>query len=239
MDLDLTGKTVIITGANGQVGAQLVESFCEHGARVLGVDYDDFDITDEEAVISFFSNSFDSHGKIDVLINNAGVSTFDPFLDRSEEDFRHVSNVNLWGTFSCIKQYAKNFSSRNLSSGSIINVGSIYGVVSPDPRIYTDCLRRNSEIYGATKAGIIQMTKYFAVHLADKDIRVNCVSPGGIFNPENPQGDDFIMNYSSRCPMGKMADVRDMMGSFLFFASGFSKYVTGQNIVVDGGLTAW
>ena len=239
MNINLDNKTVLITGANGQVGSQLAKSFKDCGANVLGVDYDDFDITNESSTEKFFLESFDKYKKIDVLINNAGVSTFDPFLDRKKEDFQWVSDVNLWGTFNCIKNYAKNFTNRDLTGGSIINVGSIYGVVSPDPRIYTDCLRRNSEIYGASKAGIIQMSKYFAVHLANKKIRVNCVSPGGIFNPDNPQGDNFIENYEFRCPMKKMASVEDMAGAFLFLASDMSKYVSGQNITIDGGFSSW
>ena len=87
--------------------------------------------------------------------------------------------------------------------GSIVNIGSHYGAISPDPRIYTDCNRKNSEIYGATKAAVIQMTKYFAVHSAEYNVRTNAVSPGGILDSDNPQGEDFQKNYSFRCPMGK------------------------------------
>jgi NAD(P)-dependent dehydrogenase (short-subunit alcohol dehydrogenase family) len=112
-------------------------------------------------------------------------------------------------------------------------------LISPDFRIYTDCERRNSEIYGATKAGIIQMTKYFAVHLARYGVRVNSISPGGIFNPEAPQGEDFVNNYSHRCPMGRMAQYEEVVGGILYFASSAAAYTTGQNLVIDGGMSSW
>ncbi len=120
-----------------------------------------------------------------------------------------------------------------------MNIGSIFGAVSPDFRNYTDCDRKNSEVYGATKAGIIQMTKYFGVHLADRNIRVNCLSPGGMFNPELPQGEDFIKNYSHRCPMGRMAKADEMIGGLFYLSSEASAYTTGQNIIVDGGMSCW
>ena len=110
---------------------------------------------------------------------------------------------------------------------------------SPDPRSYTDTDRQNSEVYGATKAGVIQMTRYFAVHMAQKNIRVNCVSPGGILNPTHPQGKDFIKNYSDRCPMGRMAHTHEIVGAVLYLSSSAASYTTGQNVVVDGGLSCW
>ena len=119
---------------------------------------------------------------------------------------------------------------------AIVNIGSIYGVVSSDPRIYTDCSRMNSEAYSASKAGVIQLTKYFSAHLAEHKIRVNCVSPGGIFNN---QGDDFVKNYSHRTPFSRMATVDEICGAIIFLASIDSNYITGQNIIVDGGFTSW
>ena len=235
----ITEKKIIITGCNGQLGSHLASFFSDMGADVISVDQEDFDITSEEETESFFSNIFLTKGPIDVLINNAGVSTFEPFLERSRDSFNWVTDVNLRGTFNCIKSYVSEFDKIDQKNGSIINVGSIYGIVSPDPRIYTDCERKNSEVYGASKAGIIQMTKYFAVHLASRNIIVNTVSPGGIYNPKNPQGDDFVSQYSSRCPMGRMANVEDMEGAFLFFSSDLSRYVTGQNLTVDGGFSIW
>ena len=124
----------------------------------------------------------------------------------------------------------------NKKKGCIINIGSIHGIVSGDPKIYTDCARKTSECYGASKAAIIHMTKYFAVHLAEFGIRVNCISPGGVFNN---QGKEFVENYSIRTPMGRMANEDEIAATAIFLASDDSTYITGQNIAVDGGWTSW
>ena len=147
-----------------------------------------------------------------------------------------VGEVNLFGAFNCINQIGSHMISNKIE-GSIINIGSIYGVVSSDPKIYTDCSRNNSEVYSATKAGVIQITNYFAVHLADYHIRVNCVSPGGVFNN---QGDDFVKNYSQRTPTKRMATPQEIVQAVIYFSdNSASSYVTGQNLLVDGGLTSW
>jgi NAD(P)-dependent dehydrogenase (short-subunit alcohol dehydrogenase family) len=122
------------------------------------------------------------------------------------------------------------------TEGSIINIGSIHGMVSGDPRIYTDCTRKTAECYGSSKAAIIHISKYFAVHLAEFGIRVNCISPGGVFNN---QGKDFVENYNYRTPMGRMANEVELAGAAIFLASAEASYITGQNIAVDGGWTAW
>ena len=131
------------------------------------------------------------------------------------------------------------FDKNNQKKGAIINIASIYGMISPDYRIYSDSDRKNSEVYGATKAGIIQMNKYFSVHLADRNIRCNSVSPGGIYNPENPQSDEFISNYSFRCPMKRMANTDEIVGAIAYFASDLASYTTGQNLAIDGGMSSW
>ena len=112
-------------------------------------------------------------------------------------------------------------------------------MISADPRIYTDCARNSPEIYAATKAGIIQLTKYYCVHLRDMNIRVNCLSPGGIFNPDSPQGKDFMDNYAYRCPMGKMGAAEDIANGVNFLASADAAYINGHNLVIDGGFSAW
>ena len=159
-------------------------------------------------------------------------------MERTEESFDWVTGVNLKGTFLCIQEYTKYCESTG-KPGTIVNIASHYGQVSPDPRIYTDCARRNSEVYGATKAGIIQMTRYFAVHLAEHKIRVNCIAPGGVRNPITPQGDDFQKNYGYRCPMDRMGEIEEMVGPILFLLSPAASYVNGQTLAVDGGTTAW
>lgn len=247
---NLKDKVVLVTGACGQLGSAICSSFIDSGAKVVGtdiklsgesdeIDMRVLDITNKSEVENTFKSVSNQYGSIDVLINNAGVSTFEEFEERPEESFDWVMNVNLKGTFFCIQSYVNTFDYQKQNIGSIVNIGSIFGVVSPDFRNYTDLNRKNSEVYGATKAGVIQMTKYFAVHLADRNIRVNAVSPGGIFNPNNPQGEGFIANYSGRTPMGRMANNEDMLGAILYLSGGAAKYTTGQNIVIDGGMSSW
>ena len=122
---------------------------------------------------------------------------------------------------------------------SIINISSVYSIISPDPRIYGSNDRNSSEIYGATKAGINQITKYFAVHLSNKNIRVNSISPGGIYNLKNPQDKKFIKKYSSRNPMKRMAKIQEIVGAAVYLASDASTYTNGHNLVVDGGMSSW
>ncbi len=245
------GKNILITGSNGQLGSLLCSSFLESEANVIGVDIHDSsekisgvdyyktDITINHDVTNFFNHLYKKYGHIDVLINNAGVAVFNPFLERTDSELDFVFNVNLKGTFFCIKNYVKQFRESHQKHGSIINIASIFGVVSPDFRNYTDCARNSSEIYGATKAGVIQMTRYFATHLAKDEIRVNCISPGGILNEQSPQGEDFQTNYGSRCPMGRLANAEEMVGAAFYLAGNGSTYTTGQNIVIDGGMSSW
>jgi NAD(P)-dependent dehydrogenase (short-subunit alcohol dehydrogenase family) len=146
-------------------------------------------------------------------------------------------DVNLKGTFHCIKAFIIHSASESRVR-SIVNIGSIYGVVSPDFRIYSEGDRRSPEMYGATKAGVIQMTRYFAVDLAKNGIRVNSISPGGVFNPESPQDPEFVRKYSERSPMGRMASESEIAATSIFLTSDLASYVTGHNLVVDGGYSS-
>ena len=121
------------------------------------------DIRKKREIEEAFSNGLNYFGKISSQINNAGVSIFKSWSNRTEQDFNWVTDINLKGTFFCM-QIFMNYSIKEKNIGSIVNIASHYGLISPDPRIYTDCDRRNSEVYGATKAGIIQMSKYFSVN---------------------------------------------------------------------------
>jgi len=250
---DLANKVVLVTGAMGQLGSEICKAFEKAGSTVFATDkaintkkvidskqvkYFEMDITDKASIIQGMDRVYAECDHLDVLINNAGVSCFEPFEERPEESFDWVMDVNLKGTFLCIQAYVNKIKEKG-HNGSIINIGSMYGLISPDFRIYTDCKRRNSEVYGATKAGIIQMTRYFAVHLARYGIKVNSVSPGGIFNAESPQGEDFIENYSYRCPMERMAKCEEVIGGILYLASSAAGYTTGQNLVIDGGMSCW
>lgn len=236
-------KTIFLTGANGQLGKAIIKK--------LSDDYDIFkidisadkdviddnticlDVSDVKEVRSLFGST-----NPDILINNAGISVFSDFLDRTEDELDDVYNVNLKGTINMINEFARQ-NQKNKTNKNIVNIASLYGLVSADPRIYTDTKRNSPEIYAATKSGIIQLTKYYCVHLREMNIRVNAISPGGIFNPKQPQGEDFIKNYSSRCPMNKMGSADDIANGVSFLISDDSGYINGHNLVIDGGFTAW
>jgi len=257
---DIQGSVILITGAAGQLGQATVTTAIKSGAKLICVDLDmsalieasqnngwgdkvllcSADIANEHSVIEAVKLGLERFGVIDALINNAGVSVFESWQERTIEDFDWVTSINLKGTFLFIKEYL-NYLIETKHSGSIVNVASFYGVISPDPRIYTDLNRRNSEVYGATKAGIIQMTKYFAINgvLDGADVRVNGIAPGGIRNPSNPQGEDFQRLYAERCPLKRMAEVEEMVGPMLFLISSDASYINGQTMIVDGGMTAW
>ena len=257
---DIKDFVIVVTGAAGQLGQAIVSRASASGAIVVCLDISlenlkevsasnhwgdtvellEADITNKESIALAFNYVIKKYKKIDALVNNAGVSIFEPWFDRNEEDFDLVMDVNLKGTFYCMKEFF-NYLIKSKYSGSVVNVASHYGIISPDPKIYTDCDRRNSEIYGATKAGVIQMTKYFAINaLADgASVRVNAIAPGGIRNSISPQGDDFQRLYSDRCPMERMAEVEEMVGPILFLVSSDASYINGQTIVIDGGMTAW
>lgn len=248
---DLKGETAIVTGSCGQLGKEICKSFLKIEMNVIGVDLDisknqiegvnyfELDITNENLVKKFFFEINENFDKISTLVNNAGVSVFEPFDERSSESLDWVFDVNLKGAFFCIKHFARLANLTGVFSRSIVNIASVYGLISPDFRIYNDGDRKNSEIYGATKAGLIQMTKYFSTHLSDNGIRVNSVSPGGIFNPDNPQSEYFISKYSERNPMNRMADVKEIIGAILYLSSKASSYTNGHNLIVDGGMSSW
>ncbi len=244
-------KTFLVTGSCGQLGSNTIKKLIKMNAYIIAIDlkckkkikskkiqYFEIDISKSDMVDQLFINLDKKNLHIDVLINNAGVSFFNPFEKRSEEELNNTINVNLKGTFYLIKNFSK-YSRRNNSIKKIINLSSIYSVISPDPSIYNKNDRRNSEIYGATKAGINQMTRYFSVHLAKKNILVNSVSPGGIFNNTSPQSKSFVKKYCQKNPMKRMASVDEISDFILFMSSDECSYLNGQNIILDGGMSAW
>ena len=245
-------KSVVITGCNGQIGRELCRQYADVGAKVIGIDISekqstdlnlkDFtyfisDIRQSTTIEKCFEEIKLRFGSIDILVNNAGVATFDHYTNRSEDQLDFMMDVNLKGTFNCIRAFITH-SVLESRERSIVNIGSIYGVVSPDFRIYSDGDRRSPEMYGATKAGVIQMTKYFAVDLAKSGIRVNSISPGGVFNPEFPQDPEFVRKYSERSPMGRMASESEIAATSIFLTSDLASYITGHNLVVDGGYSS-
>ena len=250
---NLDNKVALVTGATGQLGHTICKAFDEANIKVIAtdksfqknrmiksqnVDYIKMDVSKKRSVNKVFGFAFKQYGHGDILINNAAVSIFEPFKYRTEKSFDLTTSVNLKGPFFCIQEYSKRFR-KSRKSGCIINICSIYGILSPDFRIYGKKDRKNSEVYGATKAGLIQMTRYFAVHLADQNIRVNSISPGGIFNKNKPQNKKFVKNYSLRSPLKRMAKQEEILGAIFYLSSDSASYTSGHNLVIDGGMSCW
>lgn len=184
-------------------------------------------------------------GKIDILVNNAGIDNppnAPAKIFRLEEIpsyvFKNIFDVNVIGAFSCAQVFGQSMAEKG--GGSIINIGSLYASVSPDARNYnhlqSDPPFLKPPAYGASKAALINLTKYLATHLAHKGIRVNALSPGGVEGGQDPE---FKRKFCERVPMSRMAKHSDLCGPLVFLASDASVYITGENLKVDGGFTLW
>ncbi len=189
------------------------------------------------------------YGMPEILINNAGIDTqpsappevSGPFEQFPEEVFREVVNVNLVGTFLCSQVVGAKMA--EAGRGSIINIGSIYGMLSPVQDIYAYKQEKTGVpfikpvAYSASKSGVYNLTRYMATYWAKKGVRVNVLTPSGVFR--DTQDAEFQKNYCARIPIGRMAQPGEYNGAMIFLASDASKYMTGSNLVIDGGWTAW
>lgn len=244
-------KVVLITGSSGLIGKSLSHLFLLNGSNVIGIDkissntkhkrfyHYHVDLSKKNDVEHTLTKVVKKFKKIDLIINNAGFSVFTKFDKRTDKEIQDTINGNIISTLNVINSYFKIHRMKKLTKSNVINFGSIYGFLSPDFSIYGKKDNFNSEIYGATKAGIIQLTKYYSVILAKHKIRVNCLSPGGIINQNNPPNSRFIKKYSSRVPQKRIGLVQDLYTAVLFLGSEYSDYINGQNICVDGGLSCW
>lgn len=262
----LGGKVAVVTGGTGFLGSIFCKSLAEAGAKVVIADLKQdeceylatqirtefgataeafaVDLASEDSVRKWTRGILDSIGSVDVLVNNAAARSpnfFSPLECFPLGDWNQVMAVNATGMFLTVRELGSTMAARG--KGSIINVSSIYGVVGPDHRIYEgSCCEETGKpfntplVYSASKGAIIAMTKYLAAYWGPKGVRTNTLSPGGIFRKHS---DVFREKYSARVPLGRMAESEEMIGALLFLASDASLYVNGQNIVVDGGLTAW
>lgn len=235
-------KTALITGSEGQLGQAFISRLKKLGYQVIGFDkskqlnrdiiFHQVDISKKNEIDSALN---DLNLNIDLLINNAGVSAFSPFEERTEEELDFVIGVNLKGPI-LMTQAIFNRYFKSQKAGCVVNIASIYGVVAGDMNIYKEGDRRTPEIYGATKAAVISLTQYFAAYMATYNVRVNSISPGGIFNH---QDSEFVQKYSQKVPMNRMGKEQELLSTLEYLISEESTYVTGQNVVVDGGLTTW
>lgn len=259
----LDGQVAIVTGGAGLLGSQICDSMAEAGAHVIVASRSlencrakaeelerlgharplgmSVDVTKVDSVKTMVRGVMQEFGRIDILVNNAYSGVANSFEEMTAEQFDSALRGSLTSCFTCSQAVSEPM--KRAGQGAIINIASIYGIVSPDERIYGNVGNNSPCNYGAAKAGVIQLTKWLATHLAPFGIRVNSLSPGGILNPANLETpgyeDVFVQNYSRRVPLGRLGSETDFKGAVLFLASQASAYVTGHNLVVDGGLTAW
>lgn len=234
------GADLVLVDVNGEGCERVARDIAaEYGTKTLSIEAD---VGDETAVTSAVQRAIDRFGGLDILVNAAATKPagyFDALEEYSAETWDRVMAINLSAMFLCTKHLLRHFEERG--HGVIINIASIYGVVGPDPRVYAGSSYEGQEIntpaaYAASKAGVIGFTRYLATTLATRNIRANCVTPGGVFSGQN---DAFVKAYSERVPLGRMADREELRGAIVFLASDASSYITGHNLVIDGGLTAW
>lgn len=266
---DLTGRTALVTGAGGILGAGFAKVLAAHGASVVLVDISrkaveaaaaaihadlpgaavlplEVDITRPEAVGAMLEAANAAFGAVHVLLNNAAGkssdvrSFFEPLETFSLATWREVMAVNVDAAFLVAQAVGGDMKRRGIR-GSIVQTASIYGLVGPDARIYEGSNYLGGPIntplvYAASKGAIIAMTRYLATYWGADGIRVNSLTPGGI---ESGQNQAFTSRYAQKVPLGRMGRREELEGAVLFLASDASSYVTGQNLIVDGGFTAW
>jgi len=262
---DIKGKTIVLTGSAGKVGSRFAHILSNAGANVILVDKDDIknkkleleiikkyktkataqniDINDAKQVKKLVEVILKKYKKIDVLINNAHIVPRNhPDRDAPFEKFpvelwdETISN-NMRGIFLCSKEIGKSMIKRK--KGIIINISSIYGITGPDQKIYGTSRLNSPAYYSATKGAMVNLTKYLASYWGSKNIRVNTLTLGGIFDKKLHSGKEFVKNYSNKTMLGRMSNEKDYDGAILFLTSDASSYMTGSNLIIDGGWTAW
>lgn len=262
----LAGRTAIVTGACGLLGRHHCRVLADAGARVIAADLDgdacarfaeelgglaigvSTDVTDPGSVTALSELVLSRTGRIDVLVNNAAIN--DHYADESSvleasrfenlslERWRKSLEVNVTGVFLCCRTIGAEMAAAG--DGSIINIASSYGIVAPDQSLYRDEAGQQrfykSAAYPATKGAVLALTRFLAAYWGERGVRVNALSPGGV---ANGQDEFFVRQYAARTPLGRMARPADLAGALTFLASEAAAYVTGSNLVVDGGYTIW
>lgn len=261
----LQNKTAIVTGALGLIGKKHCEALAAAGANVVVADMNQeasqafaaglgaqhlglkIDVTSVDSLKSACETILNKYGRIDVLVNNAAINDMfenpglakelSAFENYPLDSFKKSLDVNVTGVFLASQVFGTVMAAQE--SGSIINIASTYGVVGPDQTIYrTECGEQTfykSPVYPVTKGAVVNFTRFLAAYWGNKGVRVNTLSPGGV---ENGQNEYFIQNYSAKTLLGRMAQPGDYQGALVFLASDASAYMTGANLIVDGGWTA-
>jgi 2-deoxy-D-gluconate 3-dehydrogenase len=241
--LSAAGARVVVADLDHAAARQLAESLSQTGHTALGLGVD---VTSPDSLAEAVRLTLETFGCLDILVNSAALDPkFDPahgshptaFEDYPVAAWQQALDVNLTGMFLACQAAVKPMLAQG--SGVIVNLCSIYGVVAPDQRLYQrpgQPVQFKPVYYSVTKAGVLGLTGYLATYYAGKNIRVNALTPGGVYNGHDQE---FVQAYSARTVLGRMADADEMNGALLFLASDASSYMTGANLVVDGGWTAW
>jgi NAD(P)-dependent dehydrogenase (short-subunit alcohol dehydrogenase family) len=255
----LDNKTIIVTGACGLLGREICKALAELHARIVLADIDimaaeklqeelrdvygasvtafPLDISSEDSVDKLVDELSKQTISVDGLVNNAyprNITYGTIFENITMDSWRENIDMHLNGYFNVSQKIARVMMQQR--QGNIVNITSIYGMLGPDFSIYEGTTMTMPAEYAAIKGAIINFTRYLATYLATYNIRVNCISPGGIFN-EQPVS--FVEKYKQRTPMGRMGKPEDIAGGVLFLLSNLSSYMTGQNLVIDGGWSSW
>lgn len=255
---DLGGKVCVVTGGAGYIGAQFAAALAAHGAVVAVADLREgesaaaqgaspenrafftCDVSQTESIRECFAAVDRRWGHIDVLVNCAfyckghGEGSQIEFM--SDEVFTYGVDGAVGTVFRCTREVIPHMKARG---GSVINISSMYGVVSPDPGIYGDNPQKNPPNYGAGKAAVLQFTRYAGAHLAKQGIRVNAITPGPFPNPANQADEDFNRRLAGKTMLGRFGHPSELAGACVLLASDASAFMTGSSITVDGGWTAW
>jgi NAD(P)-dependent dehydrogenase (short-subunit alcohol dehydrogenase family) len=254
----LAGAVAVVTGALGKLGPVWIAALADAGATVVGIDVhaegaeaprgsaalERGDVVERGSLEAVRERVLAEHGAASVLVNNAGIDQPPGASDRTYrvedvplDDFRRTLDVNLTGVFNATQVFGAPM--RDAGRGSIVNIGSLYASIAPEPGFYdhfeVDPPFLKPAAYGASKAGVVSLTRYFARLWGPYGVRVNALSPGGV---AGGQDDEFVRKYCARVPLRRMADPSDLAAPLVFLASDASRYLTGHELRVDGGFTA-
>jgi len=242
----LENKIIIVTGGSGLIGKELVADIKRKGGIAINADIGvetnfevgnvNMDISNDNSIQEGLDLIVTEYGRIDGLVNNAYPRTKDwgtKFEDIETASWRTNVDLQMNSYFVCCQKVLKIMAKQD--SGSIVNIASIYGVVGNDFTLYEEYGGTSPAAYSAIKGGLINFTRYLASYYGKKKIRVNCVSPGGIFDRQHPS---FVSRYEAKVPMGRLGNPDDIAPAVSFLLSDEAKYITGQNLIVDGGWTS-
>jgi len=241
----LKDKIIIVTGGSGLIGKELIADIKLKGGKAINADIGvetnlplgtlKMDITNDQSIQLGIDRVVSVYGRIDGLVNNAYPRTKDwgtKFEDIDPQSWRTNVDIQLNSYFVCSQKVLKIMAKQNC--GAIVNITSIYGVVGNDFTLYEEYGGTSPAAYSAIKGGLVNFTRYLASYYGKKGIRVNCVSPGGISDHQHPS---FVARYEAKVPMGRMGNPDDVSPAVSFLLSDEAKYITGQNLIVDGGWT--